>query len=103
MIRLCIIPNQLAWFHLCIERVYIFFRNPVDSHTYVNDILILFFRELTDRERDFTFFQQDSATAHTADISMLKIEHVFYDRIISRDLWPARSHDMTPLQFISLG
>ena len=29
-------------------------------------------------------------------ISKREIERVFYDRIISRDLWPARSPDMTP-------
>ena len=46
---------------------------------------------------DFTFFQQDSATAHIADISMC----VFHDRIISWDLWPARSPDMTPCVSIS--
>ena len=59
-------------------------------------ILTPFFRELTNRGRDFTFFQQDSATAHTADILMREIERVFHDRNISRDLWPARSPDKTP-------
>ena len=44
----------------------IFFWNTVDSLTYVNDILTPFFKELTDRERDFAFFQQDSATESTA-------------------------------------
>ena len=55
------------------------FYNTVDSRTYVNDILTPFFRELTYRERDFAFFQKDSATAHTADISIREIERVFHD------------------------
>ena len=75
-----------------------FFRNTVDSRTYVNDILTAFFRELTDRERDFAFFQQGSATAH---ISVREIDRVFHDRIISRNLWPAHSLDMTPAISIS--
>ena len=66
----------------------------------MNDI---FFRELTYRERDFAFFQQDFATAHSADISMREIERVFHDSIINRDLWPPRSSDMTPLRYLSMG
>ena len=42
-------------------------------------------------------------SAHTADISMRKIEHVFHDRIINRDLWPACFPDMTPWDFYLWG
>ena len=92
-----------VWCAISDERIIdpIFFRNPVDSRIYVNDILSPFYWELTDRERDFTFFQQDSATAHTADISMREIERVFHDRIINRDLWPTCSSNMTPCDSIS--
>ena len=75
-----------------------FFRNTLDSRTYVNGILTIFIKELTDTERDFAFLQKDSATARIADI-----ERVFNERIISRDLWPARSPDMTPLNFYLWG
>ena len=34
---------------------------------------------------------------------MLEIERVFHDRIISRDLWPPRSPDMTPCDFYLWG
>ena len=34
---------------------------------------------------------------------MSKIECVFHDRTISRDLWPARSPDMTPCDFYLWG
>ena len=87
-----------VWCAIGDERItgLIFFRDTVDSRTYRNGILAPFFRELTDRERDLPFFQEESATAHTADISMREIEFAFHDRIISRDIWPARSPDMTP-------
>ena len=90
-----------VWCTIRSERIIgpIFFQNTVDSRTYVNDILTPFFMELTDREHDFAFFQQDSATAYTADNSTYKIGRVFHDRIISRDLWPADSPDMTPCDF----
>ena len=92
-----------VWCAISGERIIgpIFFRNIADSRTYVNDILTPFFGELTDRERHFAFFQQDSATAHTADILMREIERMFLDRIINGDLWPARSPDMTPCDSIS--
>jgi hypothetical protein len=42
------------------------------------------------------YFQQDSATAHTARISVTLLRGVFGDRIISKDIWPPRSPDLTP-------
>jgi hypothetical protein len=41
-------------------------------------------------------FQQDSATAHTARVSMALLHDVFGDRLTSRDIWPPRSPDLTP-------
>ena len=87
----------------CILEGPIFFQNTVYSRTYVNDTLTPFFRELTNRERNFAFFQQDSATAHTVDISMREIEYVFHDGIITRYLWSARCPDMTPYDFYLWG
>ena len=34
---------------------------------------------------------------------MHEIERVFHDRIIRRDIWPARSSDMTPCDFYLWG
>ena len=70
-----------AWCSISGEKIIgpILFWNAVYSRTYVNNILAPFFRELTHRERDFALFQQDSATAHTADISMREIERVFHE------------------------
>lgn len=53
-----------------------------------------------------TWFQQDGATAHTARASMEVVRELFPEKVISRfgDLnWPARSPDLTPLDFFLWG
>jgi hypothetical protein len=48
------------------------------------------------------WFQQDSATAHTALISMAAFRHFFPQRVISRFIdvtWPLRSPDLTAPDF----
>jgi hypothetical protein len=42
------------------------------------------FPELTEEERLYGLFQQDSTTGHTARMSMQALSVVFWDRIISR-------------------
>jgi RNAse (barnase) inhibitor barstar len=51
------------------------------------NILHPFFAELTEKERLYSVFQQDSATAHTAHVSLEALWEVFDDRVISRGLW----------------
>jgi hypothetical protein len=65
----------------------------------VNNILSPFFAELTEEERLYSVFQQDSATAHMAKINFEALREVFTDSIISRGLWPPRSPDLTPCDF----
>ena len=42
---------------------------------------------------------QDGATAHTVKSTMQFLRNFFDDRIISRDLWPRRSPDLSPPDF----
>ena len=52
-------------------------------------------------ERD-VWFQQDGATAHTAQRSLQVLREMFPDRLISLrgDIgWPARSPDLSPCDF----
>jgi hypothetical protein len=49
-----------------------------------------FFNQLTAEETQQGYFQQDNATAHTANGTMVAIWEVFEDRIISRGLWSPR-------------
>jgi hypothetical protein len=51
----------------------------VNSECYVNDILNPFFNQLTAEERQYGYFQQGNATAHTAYATMVAIREVFED------------------------
>lgn len=53
-----------------------------------------------------TWFQQDGATSHTANESLVALRMFFPEKLISRrgDIdWPARSCDLTPLDFFLWG
>jgi inhibitor of nuclear factor kappa-B kinase subunit alpha len=68
----------------------------------VNDVRVIlgqFFSESTEEEILCGWFQQDSASAHTARMSMQASSDVFLDRIISSDIWPACSPDLNPCDF----
>jgi hypothetical protein len=57
----------------------IFFHETVNSDRYVNDIPNSFFNQLAAEERQHVYFQQDDATAHTANSTMVAIREVFVD------------------------
>jgi hypothetical protein len=46
------------------------------------------------------YFMYDGATAHTATYSINVLNKVFENSLISRGLWPARSPDLNPCDFI---
>jgi hypothetical protein len=77
-----------------------FFHETVNYDRYVNDILNPFFNQLTAEETQYGYFQQDNATAHTANAA---IREVFEDRIIRRGLWPPRSPDVSFCDFYLWG
>ena len=55
--------------------------------------------QLTDDELTTGYYQQDGATCHTSNASMREIGSFFQDRIISENLLPHRSPDLTPADF----
>ena len=59
--------------------------------------------KLDDDELRNGYFQQDGATCHTSNESMIEIESFFDDRIISKALWPPRSPDLSPPDFFPVG
>jgi hypothetical protein len=73
------------------------------SDCYVNDIPNPFISQLTAEERQYGYFQQDNATAHTTNATMVAIQEVFEDRKISRELWPPRSPDFSFCDFYLWG
>ena len=56
-----------------------------------------------DDELTTGYYQQDGETCHTSNASMREIESIFQDRIISKNLWPPRSPDLTPAKFFLWG
>jgi hypothetical protein len=81
----------------------VLFNGTINYEKYVQVILGQSFPELTEVERLCGRFQQDSATAHTARISMQPLSDVFGDRIVSSGMWPARSPDLNPCDFLLWG
>jgi hypothetical protein len=81
----------------------VFFNEIINCEKYVQVILGQFFCELTEDERIYGWFQQDSATPHTSRMSMQALSGVFGDIIISSDIWPARSSDHNPSDFFFWG
>ena len=79
-----------------------FFGETVTSQRYIN-ILSKFIGELSDNEKSRAVFQQDSATAHTSNETLTWLRHNFGDRLITKDLWPPRSPDLTPPDFYFWG
>jgi hypothetical protein len=61
------------------------------------------FISLLIEEERFCWLQQDGATSHTANSTMEKLKQFFDDRIISKNLWPPRSPDLTPRDYILWG
>jgi hypothetical protein len=51
----------------------------------------------------YSWFQQDVATAHTANNSMKLLNEIFGERVISRHLWPPRLPNLTPPDFYLWG
>jgi hypothetical protein len=75
----------------------------LNSERYINLILNRFFPEFTEEERLYGYFQQDSATVHTAGNSMAAISDGFCNRDNSEGLWPAHSTDLMLCDFYLWG
>jgi hypothetical protein len=80
----------------------IFFDTTIDSARYCS-ILHEFIGLLEEDEISYSWFQQDGATAHTAAVSMKLLSEFFTERIISKNLWPPRSPDLSPPDFYLWG
>jgi predicted transcriptional regulator len=94
-----------VWCALSARRIVgsVFFNKTINCERYVEVIHGQFFSELTEEERLYGWFQQDSITAHTVHMSMKALSDVFGNRIISSDIWSARSPDLNPCDFLFWG
>jgi hypothetical protein len=57
----------------------------------------------TEEDRLYGWFQQGSATVHTARIPVQALSDVFWDKIVSSDIWPSTSPDLNPCDFFVWG
>jgi hypothetical protein len=73
----------------------LFFHDTVNFKCYINDILNLFFNQLIVEEGQYGHFQLDNVTVHMAKATMVAIQGVFEDRIISRGQSSPRSPDFS--------
>jgi hypothetical protein len=80
-----------------------FYNKKINFERYVQVILGQFFPGLTNEERLYGWFQQDSATACTAFMSIQALSNLFGDRIISSGIWPAHSPNLNSCNFLLLG
>jgi hypothetical protein len=60
----------------------VFLKETINCKIYVQVILRKFFPDLTEEESLYDWFQQDSATAHTACMSLQALSDIFGDRNI---------------------
>lgn len=81
----------------------IFFNETITAEIYRQQILSPFLEQLHDDEFQQGYFQQDGATAHTANATLDFLNEYYDDRVISRGRWPPRSPDLTPLDFYLFG
>lgn len=81
----------------------IFFHDTINAVRYREQILEPFINSLHEDELTLGYFQQDGATAHTAQQTINYLQGYYGDRLISRNRWPANSPDLTPLDFFLFG
>jgi len=81
----------------------IFFSETLNSQRYCDNTVYPFTAQLKEDEIDKAYFQQDGAMAHIAHMSMVLVDDVFADRIISKTIWPLTSPDLSVPDFFSLG
>ncbi|XP_031327482.1 uncharacterized protein LOC116158782 [Photinus pyralis] len=81
----------------------IFFYETINGERYRAILHQAIEENLQDDELQHGFFQQDGATAHTANETLRYLQEFYGDRIISTGLWPPSSPDLTPLDYFLFG
>ena len=81
----------------------IFFTQTITAERYCNELFCSFVDELSEEEKLTAYFQQDGATAHTANSTLRFLNNTFQTRVISKGIWPPRSPDLSVLDFYLWG
>jgi len=81
----------------------IFLDRTVNTEVYMN-IFEELCAELTEKERQSFFFQQDGPTCHTSRVSLQRVHHVFFEEwTVSKNLWLPHSPDLTTCNYFLWG
>jgi hypothetical protein len=80
----------------------LFFEETVNSERYCS-MLYSFISLLEEDEITYSLFQQDGATVHTANNAMKLLNEIFGEHVISTNLRPPHSPDLTPPDFYLWG
>ena len=85
----------------------------VNGHTIIGRIFyegklfmhVIFMKLLLDSAMNWhaVYFEQDSATAHTADASIVELSCIFGGQIVSKKMWPPQSPDLIACDFYLWG
>jgi len=75
----------------------LFFETSINTGAYQE--LRQHFITLLQVDESNSWFQQDSATSHTAASTMVILHEIFGENLISKGLWPPRSPDLTSPDF----
>jgi ribonucleotide reductase beta subunit family protein with ferritin-like domain len=83
----CMTRNVGVWVAISRGRIVgpLFFEETVNNKSYYS-MLHVFIGLLEKDEITYSWFQQDGATAHTANNSMKLLNEIFGERVISRSL-----------------
>ncbi len=96
----------LVWCAISATKIYgpYFFEETVNQYNYL-DMLKNFFWPKHLRTKDYKkyYFQQDGATAHTANSVQDWLSSKFSDRFLDKNRWPARSPDLNPCDYFLWG
>ena len=96
----------LVWCGISANKIYgpYFFENTVNQHTYLEMLKNFFWQKHLDTlDYKRYYFQQDGATAHTANTVQEWLKSKFGDRFIDKKQWPPRSPDLNPCDFYLWG
>jgi len=81
-----------------------FVETSVNQHSYLNMLKNWFWpKHLRTEDYKKYYFQQDGATAHTANIVQTWLKSKFGQKFLTKEKWPPRSCDLNPCDFFLWG
>jgi transposase len=92
-----------VWAALSAKRICIVFFDSTITSVVYRSIVDQFAETLTEEDIAHGWFQQDNAPPHTANQTLKHLEMYFGERLITRNLWPPRSPDLSPPDFFLWG